>query len=259
MIRDEQTSRADAVSEGTPALVAGVSLLSLDAGGVVIFLDHARVARYLGDHGIEVTAARLVEAEGKAKRALESAGARAMVDAPFAERSAPGAASWGRMVGTMLALAGIDVHRERLVELLNGLWLEHVRRNLWSVVPDGLFAALEAVRARGIRVVIVSNSEGMLDRLFADLGLLPHLDRVIDSGIVGIEKPDPRIFDLALEGVDPDRALHLGDTFATDVVGARNAGLRCALIDEVNHYAGRHLDVPRVRSVVEVCEAMLRP
>lgn len=244
-----------AIAEGTPALVAGVSFLSLDAGGTVIFLDHARVARWLSARGIEVPVATLVDTEGQAKRRLESTGG--MVDVPFAAQDAPGAAGWGRMVGTMLALAGVE--EAALGELLDGLWVEHVRRNLWSVVPAGLFEALDAVRARGVQVVIVSNSEGMLDRLFAELGLLPHLDRVIDSGLVGFEKPDPRIFAVALAGVAPDRALHLGDTFATDVLGARSAGLRCALIDEVGHYAGRHLDVPRVRSVAEVCEAMMRP
>lgn len=241
------------MSEGTPALVAGVSFLSLDAGGTVIFLDHARVARFLSDRGIEIPVASLVDTEGQAKRRLESTAA--MVDAPFAARGLPGAAGWGRMVGTMLALAGVE--EATLGDVLDGLWREHVSRNLWSVVPAGLFEALDAVRARGVEVVIVSNSEGMLERLFAELGLLAHLDRVIDSGLVGVEKPDPRIFEVALAGVAPDRALHLGDTFATDVAGARNAGLRCALIDEVGHYAGRHADVPRVRSVVEVCEAML--
>lgn len=85
-----------------------------------------------------------------------------------------------------------------------------------------------------------------------------HLDRLVDSGIVGVEKPDARIFEIALEGTAPSEALHLGDTFTTDVLGARNAGMRHALIDVHDAYAGMHADVPRVGSVVEVCEAILR-
>ena len=54
------------------------------------------------------------------------------------------------------------------------------------------------------------------------------------------------------------RALHLGDVFATDILGARAAGLRHALIDPHGHYAGRHLDVPRVPGVVEVACAILQ-
>ena len=113
-------------------------------------------------------------------------------------------------------------------------------------------------RARGVKVAIISNSEGMLERLFTDLGVLGHFDLVVDSGKAGIEKPDPRIFEIALErfGVPASRALHLGDMFATDVLGARAAGIRTALIDPYQHYAGRHAEVPRVPGVVEVARTV---
>jgi putative hydrolase of the HAD superfamily len=115
------------------------------------------------------------------------------------------------------------------------------------------------VRARGVHVAIVSNSEGMLEPLFAKLGILRHFDAVLDSGKLGVEKPDPRIFEAALArfGVPASRSLHLGDTYATDVLGARAAGLRTALIDPHGHYEGRHPDVPRVAGVVEVAQAIL--
>jgi putative hydrolase of the HAD superfamily len=125
-------------------------------------------------------------------------------------------------------------------------------------VPDGLPAALVALRARGVRVAISSNSEGMLAPLFADLGVAPGLDLVVDSGIVGIEKPDPRIFQIALDafGLSPARTLHLGDNYTTDVLGARAAGVRIGLVDPFGHLAGRHLDVPRVPGAVEVARAI---
>jgi putative hydrolase of the HAD superfamily len=118
--------------------------------------------------------------------------------------------------------------------------------------------ALDGARARGVKVAVISNSEGKLDGLFVDLGLRGHFDLVVDSALVGVEKPDPRIFAVALEtlGVPADRALHLGDLYATDIVGARAAGLRCALVDPFEHYAGRHPGVPRVPGVVEVARAM---
>ena len=119
-------------------------------------------------------------------------------------------------------------------------------------------AALDDIRARGVKVAIISNSEGMLERLFTDLDVLRHFDLVVDSGKVGVEKPDPRIFRVALDrfGVSPEHALHLGDMFSTDILGARAAGIRHALIDPYRHYAGRHLDVPRVPGVVEVARAI---
>ncbi|MBX3197894.1 MAG: HAD-IA family hydrolase [Labilithrix sp.] len=235
-------------------LVAGVELLCLDAGNTVIFLDHARLADIIREStGVVVSADALVRVEGEAKRLAET---DELHDAAWSERARPGAVAWGRMVGTIALRAGVAA--EAVPSLLAHAWREHERRNLWSKVPEGLGAALDAMRARGPRVAIISNSEGMLDRLFRELGVLEHFDLVVDSGKVGFEKPDPRIFRVAFErfGVGPDRALHLGDIFATDVLGARAAGCRHALIDPFGHYAGRHPDVPRVPGAACVARAI---
>lgn len=234
-------------------LVRGVDLLCLDAGNTVIFLDHARLAGIVGEVGHQVTADVLVRTEGEAKALAETGG---LVDLPWSFRARPGAAGWGRMVGTIAKLGGLD--EARVPALLDAAWPLHEAKNLWCKVPAGLGEALDAIRALGVKVAIISNSEGMLDRLFADLGILQHFDLVVDSGKVGVEKPDPRIFHIALEryGVAPQRALHLGDMFATDILGARAAGLRHALIDPFRHYEGRHQDVPRVPGVVEVARAV---
>ncbi len=248
------------------ALVRDVELLCLDAGNTLIFLDHARIAREVVALGFETTRERLVVTEGEAKRALEAAADAAdaaarsdvLVDVAWSSRSAPGARGWGIVIGTTVHRGGVPL--EELPRVLDHLWREHVRWNLYSLVPEGLTAALVALRARGVRTAVISNSEGMLAGLLERLGLMPGLDRIFDSGLVGVEKPDPRIFHAALEafGTSPDRALHLGDTYATDVVGARNAGIRAALIDPFAHYEGLHLDVARVASVAAVAEAISR-
>jgi putative hydrolase of the HAD superfamily len=237
------------------ALVAGVEVLSLDAGNTVIFLDHARIARLLAPLGFATDAATLIRTEGEAKR-LQVEGA--LLDPRWAHEGVPGGHGWGRMVGTFVARAGVP--EPELPRVLASLWAEHVRHNLWSLVPEGMGAALDRARAAGVKVVIVSNSEGMLDRLFAELGIAAHFDLVADSGKLGVEKPDPRIFHHALApyGVRPDAALHLGDSVATDVEGARAAGLRAALIDPFDHWAGRYPDVPRVPSVAAVADALAR-
>jgi len=232
------------------ALLEHVELLSLDAGNTVIFLDHARLARLAG-----VSEERLVVAEGEAKRLLTTP--EAMVDPHWHERDRPGAAGWGRTVATMLARAGVP--EADLAELLSTLWASHVERNLWSLVPPGFREAIADLRASGVKVAIVSNSEGMLDRLFEQLGILSSFDALVDSGKVGVEKPDPRIFEIACQqtGTRVTGGLHLGDTYATDVLGARNAGMRTALIDPFAHYEGLYPDVPRVPGVVEVARAIL--
>ena len=240
------------------SLIAGVELLSLDAGNTVIFLDHARLAAIANEAGFKgVSRDRLIVTEGEAKRLLDQPSR--MIDPAWRERGEPGAAGWGRTVATMLALAGVD--ERALPELMSIVWKSHVELNLWSLVPEGFKDAMAAIRARGIKTAIVSNSEGMLDRLFTRLGILDCFDALVDSGKVGHEKPGARIFEIACErtGKRADQALHLGDTIATDVVGGRAAKMRVALIDPYKHYDGLFFDVPRVPGAVEVARALLQP
>ena len=235
------------------SLVRDVGLLCLDAGNTIVFFDHEGVARACSSEGFSTTAKALDAAEGETKIALD----RGELDSfTWRESHVPAPRSWGRYVGTMMRLAGLDA--ARVPALLDALWVRHRARNFWHIVPDGLLPALAAARSRGVAIAVVSNSEGKLEGLLADVGLLPALDLVIDSGIVGFEKPDPRIFRIALDrfGLPPSRALHLGDVYGTDVVGARAAGIRVALVDPLGHLAGHHPDVPRVSSAAAVALAV---
>jgi putative hydrolase of the HAD superfamily len=227
--------------------------LSLDAGNTVIFLDHARLAGLAEARGFRTDAATLIRTEGAAKRRHARGD---MVTVEWAHETEPGAGGWGGMVATILAEAGFPV--SELPALLEEVWRAHVQRNLWSLVPEGFSAAMGRARARGVRVVIVSNSEGMLDRLFAELGIGDDFDLLLDSGKVGLEKPDPRLFAIALErfAVTPAEALHLGDIYSTDIAGARAAGMRAALVDPYGHYNGMYPDVPRVPGAVAVADAL---
>ncbi len=77
---------------------------------------------------------------------------------------------------------------------------------------------------------VVSNFYGNVARILDDAGFAPLLDTIVDSACVGVSKPDPKIFALALEQLacDPAEALYVGDSFEKDVVGAHGAGLRSA-------------------------------
>ena len=85
-------------------LVRGVRLLSLDAGNTVIFLDHARLARWAAERGFAVTAGTLIRTEGEAKLLQERG---KMLDVAWDGRHLPGALGWGRTVGTILHRAGV--------------------------------------------------------------------------------------------------------------------------------------------------------
>jgi HAD superfamily hydrolase (TIGR01509 family) len=243
------------LSDIDPTLIRDVDLLCLDAGNTVVFLDHDRLTAECDREGFATSAKTLIRAEGEAKCAIES-GEGLVVG--WSQAHVPSARGWGLVVGTMLGRAGLAAGR--IPRLLDACWTAHSHRNLWSLVPHGLREALDGVRATGVRVAVVSNSEGTLEKLFDDLGILASFDLIIDSGIVGIEKPDAGIFRVALEHfrVPAARALHLGDTYATDVLGARAAGMRVALIDPYDHFAGQHADVLRVPGAPQVANAIAR-
>ena len=112
--------------------------------------------------------------------------------------------------------------------------------------------ALGSLREQGLRLLVVSNSDGTVERGLAEVGLRRHLDAVIDSALVGFEKPDPRIFLHALEcaGVSGRHALHVGDLYHADVTGARAAGVNAVLLDPFDDWEG--VDCERARDLVEL-------
>ena len=98
--------------------------------------------------------------------------------------------------------------------------------------------ALTALRAAGIRLVVVSNWDFSLHERLAETGLTPLLDGAIASAEVGVAKPDPGIFAAALELAGTTSAWHVGDTPEADLDGARAAGLPGILIDRTGTTPG---------------------
>jgi putative hydrolase of the HAD superfamily len=115
---------------------------------------------------------------------------------------------------------------------------------LWDEPTPGAVACLERLRDAGVRVGVVSNSDGRIGEALARAGLSPLLDCVVDSGVVGVEKPDPAIFVHALQslGLAAGSTWYLGDTVQYDAVGAEAAGLVAWVVD---HGGTHHLPYPR--------------
>jgi putative hydrolase of the HAD superfamily len=109
---------------------------------------------------------------------------------------------------------------------------EHAQSNLWSGAAPGARETLEVLAQRGYRLGVVSNADGRVRRLLEDAGLATHLEIILDSAHVGVEKPDPRIFLAATEdlGLPPSSCAYIGDVYEIDILGARSAGLRAILI-----------------------------
>jgi FMN phosphatase YigB (HAD superfamily) len=112
----------------------------------------------------------------------------------------------------------------------------------------------------GLKLVVVSNANGTLRGKLARLDLARRVDVILDSHELGVEKPDRRIFDIALErgGTAAGRVVHVGDFYEIDVAGARAAGLPAVLIDSAGLYAERDGDCPRVGSLLEFVRELSR-
>jgi len=111
---------------------------------------------------------------------------------------------------------------------------------------------LSDLRRRGLKLAIVSNWDASLQSHCDDLGLTPLFDTIVGSQAVGYEKPDPRIFAIALERVQvtATQVLHVGDIYVSDVVGARRAGITPVLLDR--HDLQPNADCLRVRTLDQI-------
>ena len=218
----------------------------LDAGGVLVNPSWTRVSEVLALRGVVVEPARLEAAEPRAKRDLDTEQhIRATTD---------DSRGWDYF-DRVLIHAGIP-RSEATDEALGELRDYHRRHNLWESVPAGVPGALATLTRLGLRQVVVSNSNGTARAKLERLGLASGFDFVVDSHEVGVEKPDPAIFKIALGrlGVEADAVLHVGDFFHIDVVGARAAGLHAWLIDVGGLYADH--DCPRFPSLSAAVEAV---
>lgn len=212
-----------------------------DAGGTLLFLDHARIAERLSAVcGGRLTRTRLDEAAPGAALALEQAAGS------DGERAA-------RYLEVLCLSAGLPASRWR--EARAELYRMHRERHLWSAGDPRTAPALARLREQGIRLGVVSNSDGRVEDALQAAGLRDAFDVVVDSSIAGVEKPDPRIFHVALDqlGIPPGDALYVGDVHEVDVAGARAAGMAAALVGP--NAAGT--DVPCAPTVADLVEDLL--
>jgi HAD superfamily hydrolase (TIGR01509 family) len=196
----------------------------LDAGNTLVGLDYETIADRIRADGHDADAPRVRVAELRA---------RVRLDPHLAARASTETADvFTRYVRYVLEELGI-AWGERSPALVQDLRAVHPPFGLWTVRLPEAPGALEALRRLGLRLAVVSNSNGTVARLLEHLDLARWFDAVVDSAVVGFEKPDPRIFRHAadLVGVQPAEAVHVGDLYSVDVLGARAAGVRAILLD----------------------------
>ena len=161
-------------------------------------------------------------------------------------------AVWVGMYSLLCRKLGIDADAERLARRV---YDEFGRPERWRLYDD-VRPAFERLHARGVRVGLISNWDRRLRGLFDGLMMCDLVETVVSSADVGLHKPDPRIFELALErlGVSARYAAHVGDHLYADVLGAESVGMLPVLIDR---FGGPAPDkTVFVRSLDELDEAL---
>lgn len=141
----------------------------------------------------------------------------------------------------------------------------HTRSMVWRWPIPETVEGLTALAAVGVPMGVVSNAFGQIEEVLGIVGICQVGDGdgvamrvIVDSHVVGVAKPDPRIFDFAtphFEEFDRSRIAYVGDSITMDVDGARAAGLHPILIDPYDDHEGADFD--RVRSVSDLADELI--
>lgn len=127
--------------------------------------------------------------------------------------------------------------------------------SIWNYPIAGALEAVRDLKSRGYRVAVVSNADGTVAEALDVGGFGGEFEVVIDSGKVGVSKPDPAIFEIALRrlGVAADKSWYVGDSHFYDMGGARAAGLEnSVLIDPLGLGPERQLSVRSISSLPDL-------
>jgi len=227
-----------------------LTALFLDLGNTLVSIDFAWVRDELDQRGVSATESELQRAEAAARpsvsRAVRQTGNSEGGDAFHRYLTAV-------LGGVASAAAMSDRERDGLAaDLVPVLRVPGQSHRLWSTLLPGVRQTLEAFHRAGLPVVVVSNSDGSAADIVDRQGLRDLVRGVVDSHVIGIEKPDRGIFDhaLSLVGASPGTVLHVGDIYDVDVVGARGAGLHAMLIDPYGDWPD--VDCARIASIAEL-------
>jgi putative hydrolase of the HAD superfamily len=235
-------------SEATPIALPVVrrpEALLLDAGDTLLFFDAHATAEALAVQGVALAPAALDGALLGAKQRYQQT-----LRSGLAHEE-----GWTVLVRELLTRAGLALDVANAA--LPGLRAVHDDLNLWRRIPEELPPALARAREAGLRLGVVSNSEGRLSSVLDRLGIGQYFEVVIDSHLEGVNKPDPEIFRRALVRMQlaAERSLYAGDIPEVDVLGARAAGMEGVVIDPLGHHVGSAW--PRVSSTAVLIDALL--
>ncbi len=229
-----------------------IRAIFLDAGNTLIFPRVEELAQDLTAQGYPASAEDFFAAERVGKRKLDE-----WLWPQIERGQVPRTIDhyyWGEYLRALMErIRPPEAERERLMRRV----AEGFRDiQLWSRVLPETPPFLDSLRRQGYFLGVISNSVGTMEEQLGRLDLARRFDTILDSAVVGVEKPHPEIFKIALgrAGVRASEAVFVGDTYPTDIGGAQLAGLRGVLMDRVGAYP--HAKCPRIGSLPELLQTL---
>lgn len=208
-----------------------INTVFLDAGNTLLSMDFPWIKEELENLGITCEIDELKRAEAAARPVLSSALERLK----STEDRNTSLFYMGSILKKLPATSGINgKNRDEIIHtLVINLLAPGRLKRFWANLNPGVGEALDILKYKGIRLAVVSNSNGMIEEVISGLDIRGYFNHVFDSHIVGYEKPDRRLFMHALEisGAAPESTLHIGDLYHVDVLGAWSAGIHALLLD----------------------------
>ncbi|UCC17454.1 MAG: HAD-IA family hydrolase [Dehalococcoidales bacterium] len=154
-----------------------------------------------------------------------------------------------------LLLKNIDIDLSDEVSTVEKIFqrVEELYGNIGFVLYDDVIPMMKKLRDKDLKIGLITNLEIDMRPVCSELGLDPYLDLIVTSGEAGSDKPQPEIFLLALKkaGVEASEAIHIGDQYKIDAVGAVAAGIKPVIIDRYDMYPDIE-DCPRIRTLDEL-------
>lgn len=194
-----------------------------DAGHTLLEADYACLTGFIRSRGYDVSEGQVATAERRARRKLDEE------QAAQPTRARTGTGRYMRYVMEGLGITD-DAHIKAVTAWRRTF---NLPIGLCHIADVEAGDALRRLREAGLITGVISNSNGSVQRALAAVGLARHLNFIIDSTIVGVAKPEPGVFKLALEaaGVEAAEAVYIGDSYHVDVRGARAVGMVSVLFD----------------------------
>jgi REG-2-like HAD superfamily hydrolase len=159
---------------------------------------------------------------------------------------------WRSLTSTWLTrLRRSDEGVERVFEVAQEILFAPDSRMF--VLFDDVLPVMETLEGQGLRLAVISNWDYSLHRVLRSKGIYDRFEQVVASLEEGVEKPDPRLFQLTLDrlGVAPDEVLHVGDNPVDDFEGAKAAGMHAAWLDRGRRSRVGHI-IPSLKDLPEV-------